>query len=89
MEGKHAVLFGSHGSGGPCIFWIMGRQVLRKGLTIIGWSDWYGSDHLTPHVCVPDNEWGHPDGVDVAEAEAFGKRIAEHFRSAFMPAKPS
>jgi ferredoxin/flavodoxin len=78
MEGKHAILFGSHGSGGPCIFWIMGRQILRKGLTIIGWSDWYGSDHLTPHVCVPDNEWGHPDSVDLAEAEAFGKRIAEH-----------
>ncbi len=78
MEGKHAVLFGSHGSGGPCIFWIMGRQVVKKGLTIIGWSDWYGSDHLTPHVCVPDNEWGHPDSVDRAEAEAFGKRIAEH-----------
>jgi NAD-dependent dihydropyrimidine dehydrogenase PreA subunit/flavodoxin len=78
MEGKHAVLFGSHGSGGPCIFWIMGRSVLKKGLTIIGWADWYGSDHLTPHVCVPDNEWGHPDSVDLAEAEAFGKRIAEH-----------
>ena len=78
MEGKHAILFGSHGSGGPCIFWIMGRSILKKGLTIIGWSDWYGSDHLTPHVCVPDNEWGHPDNVDLAEAEAFGKRIAEH-----------
>jgi formate hydrogenlyase subunit 6/NADH:ubiquinone oxidoreductase subunit I len=78
MEGKHAILFGSHGGGGPCIFWIMGRSILKKGMTVIGWSDWYGSDHLTPHVCVPDNEWGHPDSIDLAEAEAFGKRIAEH-----------
>jgi ferredoxin/flavodoxin len=78
MDGKHAILFGSHGGGGPCIFWMMGRSILKKGMTIIGWSDWYGSDHLTPHVNVPDSEWGHPDSVDLAEAEAFGKRIAEH-----------
>jgi ferredoxin len=78
MDGKHCFLFGTHGSGGPGMFWIMSRNVLKRGMTIIGWSDWYGSDFLTPHSCVPDGEWGHPDSIDLAEAEAFGKLMAEN-----------
>jgi ferredoxin/flavodoxin len=76
MDGKHCILFGTHGSGGPGMFWIMSRNILKKGMTIIGWSDWYGSDFMTPHSEVPDGEWGHPDSVDLAEAEAFGRRMA-------------
>jgi len=76
MDGKHAVLFGTHGSGGPGMFWIMSKNILKKGMSIIGWSDWYGSDFLTPHSCVPDGEWGHPDSIDLAEAEAFGRQMA-------------
>lgn len=76
MDGKHCVLFGTHGSGGPGMFWIMSKNILKKGMSIIGWSDWYGSDFLTPHSCVPDGEWGHPDRIDLAEAEAFGRRMA-------------
>jgi NAD-dependent dihydropyrimidine dehydrogenase PreA subunit/flavodoxin len=76
MDGKHCVMFGTHGSGGPGMFWIMSRNILKRGLTIIGWSDWYGSDFMTPHSSVPDGEWGHPDSIDLAEAEAFGRRMA-------------
>jgi len=76
MDGKHAFLFGTHGSGGPGMFWIMSKNILRKGMSIIGWSDWYGSDFLTPHSSVPDGEWGHPDSIDLAEAEAFGRQMA-------------
>jgi ferredoxin/flavodoxin len=76
MNGKHCFLFGTHGSGGPGMFWNMSRNILKRNMTIIGWGDWYGSDFLTPHSCVPDGEWGHPDLVDLAEAEAFGRRMA-------------
>ena len=76
MDGRHCVLFGTHGSGGPGMFWIMSRNILKKGMTIIGWSDWYGADFLTPHSSVPDGEWGHPDSIDLAEAEAFGRQMA-------------
>lgn len=78
MDGKHCIVFGTHGSMPWGQFWSMSRNVLKKGMTIIGWSDWFGSDFLTPHSCVPDGEWGHPDSIDLAEAEAFGKLMAEN-----------
>jgi ferredoxin len=56
----------------------MSRNILKKGMTIIGWSDWYGADFMTPHSMVPDGEWGHPDAIDKAEAEAFGRKMAEY-----------
>ena len=78
MDGKHCILFGTHGSGGPGMFWIMSRNILKRGMKIIGWSDWYGSDFMTPHSSYPDGEWGHPDSIDLAEAKAFGRRMAEY-----------
>jgi flavodoxin/NAD-dependent dihydropyrimidine dehydrogenase PreA subunit len=78
MDGKPCIIFGTHGGMPYGQFWSMSRNVRKKGMTIIGWSDWYGSDFLTPHSCVPDGEWGHPDSIDLAEAEAFGKLMAEN-----------
>jgi flavodoxin/ferredoxin len=78
MTGKHAVIFGTHGSGGPGMFWNLSRNILKRDFTVIGWSDWYGSDFMTPHSSVPDGEWGHPDYIDLTEAEAFGKLMAEY-----------
>jgi len=78
MDGKHCIIFGTHGGSPVGQFWSMSRNVLKKGMTIIGWSDWYGSDFMTPHSSYPDGEWGHPDSIDLAEAEAFGKRMAEY-----------
>jgi ferredoxin/flavodoxin len=78
MDGKHCIIFGTHGGSPVGQFWSMSRNVLKKGMTIIGWSDWYGSDFMTPHSSYPDGEWGHPDSIDFAEAEAFGKRLAEY-----------
>jgi ferredoxin len=56
----------------------MSRNILKKGMTIIGWNDWYGSDFMSPHARVPDGEWGHPDEIDLAEAEAFGRHMAKN-----------
>ncbi|NLO28522.1 MAG: hypothetical protein GX113_10175 [Actinobacteria bacterium] len=49
----------------------------RKGLSIIGWGDWYGSAYQVLHDPKPYFTDGHPDGVDLAEAEAFGREMAE------------
>jgi NAD-dependent dihydropyrimidine dehydrogenase PreA subunit len=76
MDGKHAIVFGTHGGMPWGQFWFLSKNILKKGMTIIGWSDWYGADFLTPHSCIPDGEWGHPDKIDLAEAEAFGRRMA-------------
>ncbi len=78
MDGKHCIIFGTHGGSPVGQYWSMSRNVIKKGMTIIGWSDWYGSDFMTPHSSYPDGEWGHPDEVDLAEAEAFGRKMAEY-----------
>ena len=59
-------------------FWSISRNPVRKGVTIIGWCDWCGPDFLTPTHTLPHLAWGHPDSIDIAEAEAFGKCMAEH-----------
>jgi len=76
MDGKHCIIFGTHGGDPVSQFWALSKNILKKGMTIIGWSDWYGSDLIQGGQ--PDGEWGHPDEIDLAEAEAFGRRMAEY-----------
>jgi ferredoxin/flavodoxin len=78
MRDKHCVIFGTHGGSPVGQFWSMSQNVIKKGMTIIGWSDWYGPDFLSPHHEIPHMAWGHPDNIDLAEAEAFGKLMAEY-----------
>jgi ferredoxin len=78
MDGKHCIIFGTHGGAPVGQFWSQSQSVLKKGMTIIGWSDWYGPDFLSPHGRVPHHAWGHPDSIDLAEAEAFGRQMAEY-----------
>ena len=75
--GKHAFFFCTHGTTpGRCI--IRGVQpMLDKGLTVLGWKDWYSAASLPAHP----KPWltdGHPDEIDLAEAKAFGRAMAEH-----------
>jgi ferredoxin len=78
MDGKHCVIFGTHGMSPQGQFWSLSFNPLRKGMTIIGWSDWSGPDFVSPHHGVPHAAWGHPDNIDLAEAEAFGRKMAEY-----------
>ena len=48
---------------------------MRKGLTIIGYKDWYGSNFLQ-HLPKPHLTDGHPDEIDLREAEDFGREMA-------------
>jgi formate hydrogenlyase subunit 6/NADH:ubiquinone oxidoreductase subunit I len=56
----------------------MSRNTLKKGMTIIGWNDWCGPDLMLGHTSQPHGNFGHPDEIDLSEAEAFGRQMAEY-----------
>jgi len=78
VKDKHAFFYCTHGVlPGRCI--IKGVQPLQeKGLTVIGWNDWYCDCTLLPGHAKPWFTDGHPDGIDIAEAESFGTAMAAH-----------
>jgi len=77
LKGKHFFWYSTHGIyPGRCV--MRGVQVLLdQGMTVLGWRDWYGQASLPGH----GKPWytdGHPDEIDLAEAEAFGAAMAVH-----------
>ncbi len=48
----------------------------QKGLTILGFKDWYGSVWL-PHMPKPYVTDGHPDETDLREAFDYGREMAK------------
>ena len=48
-------------------------------MTVIGWKDWYCQASLPGHM-KPWYTDGHPDAIDLAEAESFGKAMVVHSR---------
>jgi flavodoxin/Pyruvate/2-oxoacid:ferredoxin oxidoreductase delta subunit len=78
MDGKLCILFCCHGST-PCgFFYSFAPALLKKGLKIIGWKDWYSSMYQVLHLPYPYLTHGHPDEVDLKEAEEFGKEMAQN-----------
>ena len=76
LKGKYAFTFCTHGvcAGGYIAKVIAALR--RKGLTVTGWNDWYGSGFI-PFVPKPYYTDGHPDEVDLKEAKDFGREIME------------
>ena len=81
MEGKPAFLFCTHGSEPIGFFDSLGQTAMKRKLTIIGWNDWYGSVFHVLHMPKPYLTDGHPDAIDLAQAEAFGDEMADRARS--------
>jgi ferredoxin/multimeric flavodoxin WrbA len=77
LDGRLGFVFCSHGTAPLGIFHSMVPFLRRKGLTIIGWGDWYGSVYQVLHAPKPYFTDGHPDETDLAEAEAFGVEMAQ------------
>lgn len=77
FKSKHFFWYITHGvSPGRTIQ--RGVQPLREaGLTVIGWKDWFCGASLPGHA-KPWSTDGHPDEIDLAEAEAFGKAMVVH-----------
>jgi len=80
LKSKHFFFYCTHGVlPGQCI--IRGVQpLLDQGLTVIGWKDWYGDCPFLPGHAKPWFTEGHPDAIDLAEAESFGSAMVEHSR---------
>jgi len=75
VGGKHAFTFCTHGTS-PKRFYPFLYPVLKgRGLILLGNADWYGDCFLL-HMPQPYPTKGHPDAVDLAEAEEFGREIA-------------
>jgi len=77
LKGKHFFWYSTHGVfPGRCV--IRGVQSLQEpGMTVIGWKDWYCDSSVAGH----GKPWytdGHPDEIDLAEAESFGKAMVVH-----------
>lgn len=76
LKGKYVFAFCTHGATGGRFFPILSKQLKRKGMKVIGFRDWYGTVNL-PMMPRPYFTEGHPDDIDLAEARAFGKEMAE------------
>jgi len=83
MDGKLCIQFCTHGTNPDGFFYSLSSQILKKGLTIIGWNDWYGGCSHVLHQPSPYFTDGHPDEKDLQEAEAFGKEMAERARKIY------
>jgi flavodoxin/NAD-dependent dihydropyrimidine dehydrogenase PreA subunit len=76
VGGKHAFIFCTHGTMPGKFFPSVYEKMNRKGLKVIGCGDWYGDCYLLHE---PEPYWttGHPDEIDLNEAEAFGRELVQ------------
>jgi len=83
MTGKLCIPFCSHGSQPVGFLWSVSQTILKKGMTIIGWNDWFGGASQVLHMPKPYFTDGHPDDIDLKEAEVFGREMAERAQRIF------
>ena len=76
VGGKHVFLFCTHGSAakGGSFFYNAYKRIKPHGMTLIGTADWYGDCYLLHHT-YPYPSKGHPDEIDLKEAEDFGREM--------------
>ena len=77
MTGKLCVMYCSHGTSPDGYMFTLSTIVKRKGMTIIGWNNWYGSVYQVLHAYKPYLTDGHPDEIALKQAEEFGKEMAD------------
>ncbi|MEM3550927.1 MAG: flavodoxin family protein, partial [Candidatus Bathyarchaeia archaeon] len=74
VGGKHCFVFSTHGTLPSNFMASIIPKLKSAGLIVIGWHDWYGGGN---HAQYP-GPWfteGHPDAIDLREAEDFGKEM--------------
>ena len=74
VGGKHIFAFTTHGASPIHYFPSIYPKLVRKGLTVIGMRGWYGDCFLLHHM-EPYPTKGHPDEIDLKEAEDFGREM--------------
>jgi flavodoxin/ferredoxin len=92
VGGKHAFVFATHGTRGEFFFPSIVPKLKKRGLVVVGMYDCYGDAFLSPHH--PYATAGHPDEIDLKEAEDFGKETVARSRriaageTGFIPSYP-
>jgi flavodoxin/ferredoxin len=83
VDGKHGFAFCTHGAMKGFYFQTVVPAMTQRGLTVIGWNDWFGGVYFP---CVPKPYFtdGHPDAVDLKEAEDFGREMVERSRRIYQ-----
>jgi len=76
LKGRYGFTFCTHGTCPGEYIARTVKELRRKGLTVTGWNDWYGSVFI-PYFPKPYYTDGHPDGIDLREAEDFGRLLME------------
>lgn len=79
MAGKHSFAFCTHGALPTNYLARVVAAMRQKDLTVIGWNDWFGSVAF-PVIPKPYFTDGHPDEIDLKEAEDFGREMVERSR---------
>jgi flavodoxin/NAD-dependent dihydropyrimidine dehydrogenase PreA subunit len=79
QDGTHLFSFNTHGVMPELYFPSMVRKLRAKGFTVIGTRDWYG-DCTIQTFPSPYFTGGHPDEIDLREAEEFGREMADRSR---------
>ncbi|MDD5703630.1 MAG: EFR1 family ferrodoxin [Dehalococcoidales bacterium] len=75
VGGKHIFSFCTHNTVGYSYNPSVVPQLRKKGLIVIGWNDWYGSSWGPINQATPYPTDGHPDAIDLKEAEEWGREM--------------
>jgi len=75
VGGKHAFVFDTHATRGEFFYHSIIPKLKKKGLTVVGMFDSYGNNWMGDGKNCPTS--GHPDSIEIAEAEIFGQKIVE------------
>lgn len=73
VGGKHVFQFNTADSGAVSPHFI--PKLRNRGLTVIGWNCWLGAGYGPLAEPTPSSADGHPDEIDLQEAEAFGREM--------------
>lgn len=87
MTGKPCIIFCTHGTTPQGTFYSLAQPLTKKAFSIIGWNDWYGDCLQYKHAVQPYITHGHPDEIDLREAEAFGREMAERAQKIYAGEK--
>jgi ferredoxin len=82
VDGKHGFAFCTHGAMPALYLARVVPAMAHRGLTVIGWDDWFAGVYFP---CVPKPYFtdGHPDEIDLKEAESFGREMVERSRKIY------
>jgi flavodoxin/ferredoxin len=76
LKGKHIFIFVTHGSAIANTFYYMAEGLKKRGYVVIGTFDSY-SDSSIQFYPQPMHTNGHPDEIELEEAQEFGAKICD------------